>query len=85
MKLSERLGRGACAIPIRTELDAQTVALLREAAELARRVEDAPAAIMDTREFLSLCAPTEEDFPALYALHGQRVRLVPEAGQGVGE
>lgn len=30
--LIERLGRGACAIPIRTELDAQTVALLREAA-----------------------------------------------------
>ena len=57
----------------------------REAAALARRVEDAPVATMDKREFLSLCAPTWEDFPALYALQGKRVRLVPEAGQGGGE
>lgn len=36
----------------------------------------APVAIMDTRIFLSLCAPSEEDFPALYALQGHRVALV---------
>lgn len=35
-------------------------------------------AIMDTREALSVCAPTEDDFPALYALQGQRVRIVKE-------
>jgi len=33
-------------------------------------------AVMDTREVLGLCAPTEEDFPALYALRGRRVALV---------
>lgn len=31
---------------------------------------------MDTRAALGICAPTEEDFPALYALQGKRVRLV---------
>lgn len=36
----------------------------------------APVAIMDTREALGLCAPTEEDFPALQALQGHRVALV---------
>jgi len=65
--------------------DTDLASLLREAAALARRVEDAPVATMDKREFLSLCAPTWEDFPALYALQGKRVRLVPEAGQGGGE
>lgn len=35
-------------------------------------------AIMDTREALSVCAPTEDDSPALYALQGQRVRIVKE-------
>ena len=35
-----------------------------------------PVAIMDTRDVLSLCAPTEADFPALYALQGHRVALV---------
>ncbi len=35
-------------------------------------------AIMDTREALSVCAPTEDDFPALYALQGKRVRIVRE-------
>lgn len=35
-------------------------------------------AIMDRREALSVCAPTEDDFPALYALQGQRVRIVKE-------
>lgn len=36
----------------------------------------APVAIMDTRDALGLCAPSEEDFPALYALQGRRVALV---------
>ena len=36
----------------------------------------APIAIMDTRDALGLCAPTEADFPALYALQGRRVALV---------
>jgi hypothetical protein len=36
----------------------------------------APVAIMDTRTELGLCAPTEADFPALYALQGRRVALV---------
>jgi hypothetical protein len=36
----------------------------------------APVAIMDTRTALGLCAPTEADFPALYALQGRRVALV---------
>lgn len=44
--------------------------------DAANRIAAAPVAIMDTREALGLCAPTEEDFPALYALHGHRVALV---------
>ena len=36
----------------------------------------APVAIMDTRHALGLCAPSEDDFPALYALKGRRVALV---------
>lgn len=57
--------------------------LLREAAAIAARVEAAPVAIMDTRDVLGICAPTEEDFPALYALQGKRVALVPvEVGHG---
>lgn len=43
-------------------------------------VDAGAPAIMDTREFLSLCAPTEDDFPALYALQGKSVRLVPVGG-----
>jgi hypothetical protein len=43
---------------------------------LAKRVAGAPVAIMDTRDALGICAPTEEDFPALYALQGKRVLLV---------
>ena len=43
---------------------------------LLRMVYAAPVAIMDTRDALGICAPTEDDFPALYALQGKRVRLV---------
>lgn len=55
---------------------------IREAAELARRVEDAPVA--DIRE-----DGTNEGESALLSAatragyyHGQRVRIVPDAGQG---
>ena len=44
--------------------------------DAADRLAAAPVAIMDTRDALGLCAPTEEDFPALYALKGRRVALV---------
>ncbi len=39
-------------------------------------LKEAPVAIMDTRASLGLCALTEEDFPALYALQGHRVALI---------
>lgn len=42
----------------------------------ALRLSDAPIAYMDTRTALGICALKEEDFPALYALQGKRVRLV---------
>lgn len=52
-----------------------------EARSLVKRIEDAPVAIMDTRDLLGICAPTEDDFPALYALQGKHVRLVVEGGE----
>lgn len=55
-------------------------ALLEEAAELARRVEAAPVAIMDRRDALGICAPSEDDFPRLYAMAGKRVALVEVPG-----
>ena len=39
-------------------------------------LDAAPVAIMDRRHALGLCAQTEADFPALYALQGRRVMLV---------
>ena len=45
---------------------------------------DCPTAIMDTRDALGLCAPTEQDFPALYALQGRRVALVDLGPNGAG-
>lgn len=47
-----------------------------ELRSLRKRIDSAPVAIMDTRDVLGVCAPTEEDFPALYALQGHRVALV---------
>lgn len=44
--------------------------------DAADRLAAAPVAIMDTRDALGLCAPSEDDFPALYALKGRRVALV---------
>lgn len=41
-----------------------------------QRFDNAPLALMDKRTALGVCALTEDDFPALYALQGQRVRLV---------
>lgn len=55
-------------------------ALLREAAELARSVEDAPAAEV---QMLGTLILSDIDHGCL-GLVGQRVRLVPEDGQGGG-
>lgn len=44
--------------------------------DAADRLAAAPVAIMDTRNALGLCAPTEADFPALQALQGRRVAIV---------
>ena len=51
-------------------------ALATEVRRLAGLLDSAPVAIMDTRDLLQLCAPTEGDFQPLYALRGMRVRLV---------
>lgn len=42
------------------------------------RLDSSPVAIMDARDALGVCAPTNDDFSALYALQGKRVRLVAE-------
>lgn len=91
MKLSERLEAEADLIHnngITRKLPRHRVAaLLREAAELARRVEGAPSVeitacnqIEGARDFDygDMVAAVQK----FYA--GQRVRLVPEAGQGGG-
>lgn len=70
------------------QADAQRIA---DALNAAARIERAPVAIMDTRDALGLCAPTEAGFAALYALQGRRVRIVadgisgnqPDAGESV--
>jgi hypothetical protein len=56
----------------------QISSLCDEIENLRKRIATAPVAIMDTRDVLGICAPTEEDFPALYAIQGKRVRLVLE-------
>ena len=48
----------------------------REINMLREKINSAPIAIIDTRDALGICAPSEDDFPALYALQGKRVRLV---------
>lgn len=87
MKLSERLEARLALRAAPTEIakepayvdSADCRALLQEAAELARRVEDAPCAVAGQSPgrfyYVGGSAPVE---------HGQRVRLVPEAGQGGG-
>ena len=56
--------------------EAEFAAIKRERDELRERIDGAPHAYMDTRVALGLCAPTETDFPALYALQGKNVALV---------
>lgn len=58
------------------ELQWLCLGMATEIEKLRARIESAPVAIMDTRDVLGICAPTEEDFPALYAIQGRRVRLV---------
>jgi len=75
--------RRSCEIcELRAEAEEQSRLIEKQAAEIARLrqwIESAPVAIMDSRTaLLGLCAPMEEDFPALYALQGKRVRLVVE-------
>lgn len=47
-----------------------------EVERLRKMIGNAPVAIMDTRDVLGICAPEEDDFPALYALQGHRIALV---------
>ena len=65
--------------------DAETPLLLtlERATALCDAFANAPSAIMDTRAELAVCAETEEDFPALYALQGRRVLLVDLGPNGV--
>lgn len=65
------------------EVEEQSRLIEKQAGEIARlrqRINSAPVAIMDTRDALGICAPTEEEFPALYALQGKRVRLIVDEG-----
>lgn len=79
MKLSERL-EAAVERLYEDSMDTRDIAdLFREAAELARRVEDAEVAHVEPKNGLAVlherCMPL--------AMIGQRVRIVPEAGLGV--
>lgn len=74
--LSERLAEIADLPSIGINLTLERRTAIAEAVEMAKQVEVAPVAIMDTRGALGICAPTEDDFPALYALQGKRVALV---------
>jgi len=79
-----QLSRSCEICALHAEVEEQSRLIEKQAAEIARlrhRIESAPVAIMDTRDALGICAPTEEDFPALYALQGKRVRLVVEDGK----
>lgn len=87
MKLSERLEEAA------EHWDSPNIAtLLREAAEMARSVEGAPVVEIDSEagEDVRLIAeggPLDRMATSVrvIGMHGQRVRLVPEAGQGGGD
>lgn len=63
----------------RVEIPPETA---RELARVYLAWMGAPVAFMDTRDVLGICAPTEEDFPALYAIQGRRVRLVVDDERG---
>ena len=84
MKLSERLDLAA---KILEDIGGQSAmaATVREAAALARRVED--AAVVEVISLMDYNDNTGTmDFDGhIDADPGQRVRLVPDAGQGGGE
>jgi len=67
--------RRLCAEAIEALL-AENEALKITAERLSGKINSAPVAVMDTRIELGICALTEEDFPALYALQGHRVALI---------
>lgn len=84
VKLSERL-EALCAIkgrPFTVAERAESLILMSEAAELARSVEDAAVVIFDSEEDDDEPRLSEWRQEQVVALHGQRVRIVPEAGQG---
>jgi len=86
VKLSERLEKAARGGD--TLASNVSNALLREAAALARRVEDAEAIEMPSRRGPALSGPTlmiSTSAAERMGLDGQRVRLVPDAGQGGGD
>ena len=76
LKITEPGNHGDIVYEIEYSNDNVRNVLLRHIEKLQARIDSAPVAIMDTRDALGLCAPTEEDFPALYAIQGKRVRLV---------
>ena len=81
MKLSERLEDYADGHRRLYGDDSRLAATLREAAALARRVEDAEVTepAMQAGTLVSVTVRDGGHYK------GQRVRLVPEAGQGGGE
>jgi hypothetical protein len=81
VKLSERL---EIAAKIHVEIGGQSALAktIREAADLARRVEGAAVAVVECNDAKGAWLVTVDDAP-LYK--GQRVRIVPEDGQEVGE
>jgi hypothetical protein len=74
--LSDAEERSALRSHERTEAVMRADRADAQLAALQSRIDNSPVAIMDKREWLCLCAPTEEDFPALYALQGKTVYLV---------
>jgi hypothetical protein len=54
----------------------QAIKMMTQRDALQAKIDTSPIAIMDKREWLCLCAPTEEYFPALYALQGKTLYLV---------
>lgn len=74
MTSKSELKRIACLNPSR--MAERVHQLEKDNAALKARIDSAPVAIMDTRDVLGICAPTEDAFDALYALQGHRVRLV---------
>lgn len=72
-KLSERVRPNIDAAPWVAD---EIKILEREIDRLSAMIDSAPIAIMDIRDALGICAPTEDDFQAIYAIRGKRVRLV---------